>query len=905
MPFNLDVAIDTWLSMLKRRKPFFADDMEELERHLRDHTAHLIGRGLSEEDAFRKAREHIGDFVFLEKAYQNVFWRKLIYHDLFLKNLLIQLSMIGNYLKLAVRNLARHKGLSALNIAGLAVGLACSFLIFLWIQEEVNVDQFHEKGDRIYHVKTNAFGGDRITTWPNASARLAETLKSTFPELETAVLNLPVKTALRRDGKASRERGYFASPDFFTLFTFPLIAGDPASALTDPASIVISESVAAKFFGSDWRTDDTILGQTLTMDYWESAGGVLGEAMTINNQKEFTITGIFEAVPTNSTLQFDVIAPVAEVIGFFPHLANWGPRWFELIIGLRPDADARAFGEKIRNVLKDNIPGGERQELILQPFRDTYLYDAFESGRPAGGRIEQVYLIGLVGLAILLIACINFTNLVTARSNQRALEIGIRKAMGATPSVLTHQFLGEAILTAFFAFVCAIGLTVALLPVFKTVTGTDLMVSSLTASNWLSFLGIALLTGLVAGSYPAYYLASLNVVNVFRNRRSARKRGQVSARKGLVVLQFALSSFLIVGALTVYQQLNFLQTRDVGLDQHDVAMIRLQGEMATQYESVRQALLVSPAIEDVSLSSAHPVGVAIKNQNVIWEGKDPDESILFTVLETDDRFASTMKLPLVEGRFFDETRDRNALSFVVNEAAVQAMGLQNPVGHPFAFGYDEERGGLASGRIVGVVKNFNTGSLKDEQIGPVAFRYQPSGNSFLLARLTPENIAPGLEALAQVQERFNPGYPLEYSFLDETYRAYYTQEAVLGQLSRIFAFVAVFIACLGLFGLSAYSVQERTREIGVRRVLGASVLRVTGLLSLEFVILVAIALVISLPLAYWAMNSWLQSFAFRIELGGGTLFIAAALAIAVAVFTVGYQALRASHQDPITAIRSE
>ena len=833
------------------------------------------------------------------------FGRKRKHRTLLRNQLTYQHSMFKNYITIALRAMVKHKGYSALNISGLAVGLACSFFIFLWIQNELSIDQFHAKRDQLYQVKINAYGGDQISTWSNAPLPLAEAMASAYPEVENAILTLPIKAALRREDHASRESGYYAGPGFFEAFSFPFIIGDPSSALRDPTSIVISETVAAKYFGLNWQSDGTLLGQTFTMDSWQSAGGVLGEALTVNNQKDFTITGVFKDVPHRSSLRFDVIVPVGEVIQAFSHLRNWGTRWFELMVELQPGIDAQTFGAKVKPILQEYMGEAVQQDVILQPFSDTYLYGTFEQGKPTGGRIQQVYLIGLVGLAILLIACINFTNLVTARSNQRAREIGVRKALGAAPSHLIQQFLGEAMMTALGAFVCAMGMMITALPLFNTVAGTEIALSSLTVWNWVTFGGIALLTGGLAGSYPAFYLASLNVIRAFRSQNAIRKKGEVGVRRGLVVIQFSISAFLIVGTLTVYQQLTYLQTKDLGLDKNNVAMVRLEGAMADQYEAVRQSLLQRPGIEHVARSSAHPLSVAIKNANVIWEGKELEENILFTVLRTDDHFARTMKLTLTSGRFFEEERDTGSLRFVVNEAAVQAMGLEEPIGHPLAFGYDVEDAGLGPGQIIGVVKDFHTGSLADEKISPLIFRYEPEGANFLLARLAAGKTAEALAALEHVHATFNPGYLFEYTFLDEAYQAYYEDEVILGALSQIFAFIALFIACLGLFGLSAFSVQQRTKEIGVRRVLGATKSHVMYILSLEFVKLVVGALVVTLPVAYWAMEQWLTSFAYRIDLGLGTLLTAATVSLVIAMITVGYQAQRAIRLDPVRSLRYE
>jgi len=904
-PFDLELAIDTWRSFFKRRKAFFADDLEELELHLREATAHLVESGLSEEEAFRQAKAHIGDVVMLDEVFKSVFWRKIKHQDKLLSTLTFQLSMFRNYVKIAVRNLIKHKGYSSLNIAGLAVGLACSFFVFLWVQNEFSTDQFHQNASRIQQVKINVLGGGRVTTWSNAPQPLAELLELDYPEVRSAVLKMPIKAALRHEEQASRETGYFAGEGFFEAFTFPFIVGDPSKALDSPASIAISEEMAVKYFGSEWLSGPSVVGQPFTLDYWQSNGGVLGEAVAINEPLELVVSGVFENVPSASTLVFDFILSAEVVLTRFGHLTDWGPRWFELILLLEEGVDLEAFGTKIGPLLKQNANNAENHSIFLQPFADTYLHGSFVQGVQSGGRIERIYIIGLVGLAILLIACINFTNLVTARSNQRAREIGVRKAMGATPSFLIQQFLGEAILTALVAFVFAVALMSIALPLYGAVSGTIITLSQVTLSTWAAFLAIALFTGFVAGGYPAFYLASLNTVRVFKNQAKAAGKGEVSTRKGLVVIQFAISVFLIVGTLTVYQQLAYLQSKDLGLNRDDVVVMRLDGDMLGQFEAVRTQLLESAAIVNVTQASDHPLSVAIENGNVRWEGQREGEVIAFKVLRTDEHFAQTMQLRISQGRFFEPGRDEGRLNFVVNESAVQAMALDKPLEHPFVFGYDVEGEGTGSGQIIGVVEDFHSGSLADQHIGPLIMRYEPEATNVLLAKVVAPMTNEGISVLSQVSREYNPGYPFEFTFLDDAYGEMYRDQRIVETLSRIFAFMAILIAGLGLLGLSAFSVQQRTKEIGMRRVLGATRANLLLLLSREFILLVSLSLVVALPAAYFVMSSWLSGFAYRIDMGFGVPIVAALISLAIAVVTVGYQSLRAIRQDPVVSLKCE
>ncbi|MFT5145118.1 MAG: putative ABC transport system permease protein, partial [Thalassolituus oleivorans] len=701
MAFDLELTIRSWRGGLSHWRAFSKEDLDELEGHLRDHTASLVRNGKDEQEAYEMAQAKIGDLGEMEKAYKEVSWRKLRHKRLLLASMLDHISMFRGYAILAIRGLTRHRGYSALNISGLTLGLTCSFFVLLWLQSEVSVDQFHENADQLFQVKINDRGPTGIITWQNTPLPLAEALETEYPEVERAVLTLPVTVALSREGKASREKGYYASHGFFEAFSFPLLAGEAASVLQNPSGIVISEQLAIKHFGSDWQVGGRAIGQNLTMSLWQSDGGVLGQALTSTEGKDFVITGVFQEIRQESTLRFDVVLPVREVVRGFPHVAQWGPRWFDLTLMLRAGADVDAFETKIAPILADRA-GAENQAVFLQPFAQTYLHGSYEQGEPSGGRIQQVYLIGLVGLAILIMACVNFANLVTARAGQRAKEIGVRKAVGAAPSHLVQQFMSEAVLTTLVAFVFAAGFASMLLPAFNAVTGLAVEVSDLSGRTWAAFLGVALVTGCFAGSYPAFYLASLDPVRVLRSQALVRRKGEVGLRKGLVMFQFAVSALLIVGTLTVYQQLSYLQTKDLGLNKDNVVSVRLEGDMARQFEAVEGSLLEVPGIESVSRSSEDPVSVAIKNGNLVWGGKAEDDNLVFTVLRTDDQIADVLKLSVSAGRFYDADRDLGQQRFVVNEAAVRAMGLETPVGHPFAFGFDMDADGLGMGQIVGV-----------------------------------------------------------------------------------------------------------------------------------------------------------------------------------------------------------
>ncbi|MEQ9104847.1 MAG: ABC transporter permease [Rhodothermales bacterium] len=903
--FDLETAIATWRAFFQQRRAFFTEDLEELELHLREHTAHLMECGLSEEEAFRQATAHLGNVVLLDDAFKEVFWSKIKHKGRLLRTLAFQYAMFNNYLKTALRNLLRHKGYSALNISGLVVGMASAFLILIWISNELGVDQFHEHADRLYQVKVNSVEDAGIATWSNAPMPLAAALEQDVPDVRSAVLMLPVKAVLQRDDYVGREEGYHAGPAFFEMFTFPLLAGDPASALDAPGSIVISEQMAIDYFGAGW---DHAVGSTLTLHSWQSNGGVLGNAIHVEAGREYLVTGVLKDVPANSSLDFDFILPVQEVANAFPHITSWGPRWFELYVLFEAETAMDGLQATLAPLLTRHVEDATNQALIIQPFVETYLHGSFVDGRAAGGRIQRIYLIGLTGLAILLIACINFTNLITARSNLRAREIGVRKSLGATPGFLVQQFLGESVITALLSMIGAVVLMLALLPTFSGITGTALTAADLTSGHWMLFILVALLTGLLAGGYPAFRLSNMQAIRNLRGQSGGQVRNGrsgTSARESLVVVQFAISAFLIVGTLTIHDQIQYLQSADLGLDKENVLMMPVEGALANNREGVRAQLLQSTAIESTALSSANPLGVAMMNSNVRWEGKEEGEDVLFTVLETDEHMATTMAMTITDGRFFDPGKDTGQLHYVVNETAVRALGLDAPVGHPFALGYEVDGPGTGSGIIVGVVEDFHSGSMADQYIMPLVMTFDAEAANVMLVRYEPGQTTEALGALRNTVRQFNPGTPFEYAFLNAEWSANYADETVLATLSRLFAFMAVLLACLGLLGLAAFSVQLRTKEIGVRRVLGATSQHVVFILSREFIKPVAVALVLALPVSWWIMRDWLSSFAYRVDMSVGTLVLAGTLALMVALATVGMQAWRATRQRPVVLLRHD
>ncbi len=788
--------------------------------------------------------------------------------------------MWKNYLKTALRHFRRHKAYSSINVLGLSIGLACSFLIVLWVQDEVGYDRFHEEGDQLYRVMRNYFTDDQIYTWSALPKPLAQVLEDDYPEITHAVLVTTEKEMLlAHQDQTFRERGRYASPALFEIFSFPFIQGDPGTALDDPYAIAISESLARKYFGADWQAEGRTLGQTLRID----------------NRQDFTVTGVFEDVPAHSSIRFDYVIPVEEYIQRNTWLEHWGNSGLLLFVRLRQDADPAAVSEKIKNVIKDHHASAD-VALFLQPYADIYLYSDFEDGQLVGGRIEYVRMFGLVALFILLIASINFMNLSTARSARRTREVGVRKAVGATQRTLIGQFIGESVLTALFALVLAMLLVAVALPAFNELTSKHIAIDYLNPTSWLTFLGIAVLTGLLAGSYPAFYLSSFNVVSVLRGA-VARRPGSVGLRKGLVVFQFTMSMLLIIGTLTVYTQIDYIHSKNLGMDRENLVYLDLEGGIAEQYDAFKQELLARPGIATVTTSSQNPLSVDQSTSDPTWDGKDSDSEILFHIINANYDFFKTMKMEMADGRVFSKAFATDSVNYIINEESAHAMGMDNVLGARLSFWGQE-------GEIVGVVKDFHIDSFY-EPIEPTIIRFDPESTRMLFVRTQAGKTPEALVSLEALYKTFNPEYPFDYRFLDEDFEQMYRSETVIGKLANAFAILAVFIACLGLFGLAAFTAEQRAKEIGIRKVLGASVPNLVVLLSRDFIKLVMVAFLLSIPVAYYAMQEWLSNFAYHIDLSIGIFAIAGVAALMIAWLTVSYQSIRAALANPATSLKTE
>ncbi len=797
--------------------------------------------------------------------------------------------MFRNYLKTALRGMRRHSKQSIINVLGLAVGFVAGFFILLWIQDELRFDRHYSEVDQVHRVmRTSTYGPDQIFTWPAITAKLDDVLDEEYPEIEFAALHTwPQNMSFLRGEITFRESGYHVGPDFFRILQHDFLAGDPTTVLQAPSDVVLSNTMARKYFPEVYEGD--VSDEVGAMD-------VVGQTITLENRMELSITGIFRDIPPQATFQMDYAIAMQEYLNRNDWVDDWGNNGLRMLVRLVPGADLNATSAKIRNIIQE-ATDSENDVLFLQPFTDIHLRSTYDAGVQTGGRIDILRMLGIVGLFILLIAAINFMNLATARSSQRALEVGIRKTFGSQRSHLAGQFLGESVLTSLFALLVAVIATLALLPGFNALTQKELQLADLTTQTWLQFGGIALACGVVAGLYPAFYLSAFSVIGVLR--RGERNTGKgTNLRRGLVVLQFTLSIILIVGSFTVYNQIDYIRTKNLGLDRQDVFYARLEGPMHAQYDSYRARLLANPAIESVTATSTHPLSVGSSTAwGVRWEGRDEEDDTLFSIIQADYDFIPLMRMEILSGRNFSREYGADSLNLIINEAAAAALPWDDPVGQAITHWGHE-------GTIIGVVRNFHISSLYQE-IDPAVIRLNPDDAWLTYVRPAPGQTEAALAAFEEVFREFNPEFPFEYDFVDSYFERQYNSEIVVGRLSRVFTALAIFIACLGLFGLASFTAERRTREIGIRKVLGASVAGVVGLLSKEFIALTLLAFALATPLAAWLMNQWLSSFAYHVELSW-TVFAVAMLSVIVITYaTVGWQSVRAAIANPADSLRSE
>ena len=790
-----------------------------------------------------------------------------------------KLSMGKNYLKIAFRTVKRHKAYSFINIAGLALGFTCVILIFLWVRDEMSFDRFHENAADIHRVSVYISEFDRV--WPVISIPIGPALKKDFPEIIDSTRIYDDHFLLKRDNRQFEEWGGYVDPEFFAIFTFPFIKGDAENAFSSLHSIVITENLAEKLF-----EDEDPIGKTIQL----------------NNAEVFTVTAVMHDVPLNSHIRFSFLLPYA----FFEQRdrdpSNWGRFQTYTYVLLQNDVSFQEVEAKISGLLKDHgIKRGD-PSLRLEPMTRIHLFAVDGSGDA-----RYVYFFSIIAGFILLIACINFINLATARSSTRAKEVGVRKVTGAQRISLIRQFLGESVCLTILALLFAFGLVYVFLPTFNDVSGKQLTLESLGSVELLLLaIGIVLVTGTLSGSYPAFFLSAINPVNVLKGiviPVSGRVKSSVFM-KGLVLIQFAISIFLIIATLVISQQRSFIQKRNLGYDKEHIVSLPLPGTMQQQYLALKSELLQSPDIASVTAMSEPVFSITRSLNGFDWEGKQADEDIHITIVNVDHDYIKTLGMEMAAGRdFSEEFLTDTSQGYILNETAIKAMGMETPVGKKFACPTYE---GLREGSIIGVVKDFNFKPLYSE-IQPLAIMIGPERFNLCYVKLKADvlDVSAVIESLVQTWQKFGQNFPFTYSFLDDTFNRIYSSEQRAEKISGYFTFLALFTSCLGLFGLAAQAAERRTKEIGIRKVLGASTPGIVFLLSREFTKWILLANVIAWPAAYFVMNQWLQNFAYRTGLALWVFVLAASLALFIAGGTVVFQSIKSALANPVDSLRYE
>ncbi len=785
--------------------------------------------------------------------------------------------MIGHAIKLAFRNYRRHRSSFFINVIGLSTGLACGLLIFLWVYDELKVDQFHEKGDRIFRVMEHQQYTEGIMTTWSTPGLLSGALAEEVPEIEYGLtLNWPNRYTLSVEDQNIKVTGRYVSKDFFNVFSYPLLEGNANSVLNDRSSIVLSRSTAENLYG----TVDNAMGKTLELEH----------------EEVLSVSGIFEDVPTTSSQEFDVILPYEKYLDENEWLHNWGSNSPPTVVALHPGADAEAVSMKIADFVKERSENSN-VTLFLKPFTRSYLYGRYENGVQAGGRIEYVRLFSIIAVFILLIACINFMNLSTARGSRRAKEVGVKKVLGVQRSVLTYQYLVESMLTAMISLIFAIIAVALFLPKFNLITDKEISFS-VDPVIWGSFLLITVITGLLAGSYPALYLSSFKPVTVLKGEIKSTL-GELWARRGLVIFQFTLSVILIISVMVVYQQVNYVMEKNLGYDKDHLVHFALDGNLSEDADAFLAEAKRLTGVENISTIAHDLVGQQNNTSGLQWEGKNPEDRILFENVRVNYDLIETIGVELKEGRSFSRDYGADSTKIVFNEAAIEVMGFEDdPIGKTIRL-WDEH-----NLEIIGVVKDFHFKSLH-ETVSPLFFRLTPEQTWRVMARLEGGKEKEGLEQIQALYEQFNPGFPFDYRFVDEEYARQYAAEQRVATLSRYFAGFAILISCLGLFGLAAFTGERRKKEIGVRKVLGASVFNVVLLLTRDFTRLVLLSICVGIPIAYMIADTWLERFQFKIGIHWWFFLGAGLIVLVVSWLTVSSQAFMAASVNPNDCLRDE
>ena len=789
--------------------------------------------------------------------------------------------MFKHHLKLAYRNSLRNKSTFIINLIGLSTGLACALLIFLWVSDELSVDKFHKKDAQLFQVmKHSKTSSGKVLTFKWTPAPLAEAMKKEMPEVELATSCFfepdAQKGIVKIGDKHLKAMDLFTKPDYFKMFSYHFLEGDKNQVLKTKEEVLISDQFAKKVFG----TSTNLVGKTLNYDKAPFSG-------------RYKITGVFQKPPTNATQQFDLVFNFDLMLASQPNMNKWTYGGPDTYITLKEGTNPSDFNQKIETYLQKKS-GEEYQSLFIRPYSDQHLYNKYENGKQAGGRIEYVWLFSIIALFVLIIACINFVNLSTAKAMHRTKEVGVKKVIGANRSYLITQYMVESILLTLISLGIALILIALILPQFNEITDKQLgfpfdpkLISGI--------LGITIMTGIISGSYPALYLSSFNPVSIFKGKID-RSISEVWARKGLVIFQFSISIILIISVIVIYNQIQFVQNKNLGFNKDHVLIFKKEGKLANDFDSFLKEIKNISGVLNASSVRSNLINNNSNTIGVRWEGLTEDNSTPFKYLLVGHDLIELLDIELLEGRSFSKKFGDEKDKIIFNETAIKAMGLEDPIGKTVRQWGKEKQ-------IIGVVKDFHVESLYEE-VKPCFLNLNTTGND-LVVKIQAGSEQETIAQLETYYKKFNDGLPFEFEFLDANYQNLYASEQRVATLSKYFAGIAILISCLGLFGLVTFSAQRRIKEIGIRKVLGATVLNIVHLLSKDFLRLIFFALLISVPIAWYIMNDWLNSFAYHFEMGSWIFVLTGVFTIGIAFITVVSQSLKSALMNPVDTIKNE
>lgn len=794
--------------------------------------------------------------------------------------------MIKNYFKIAWRNLQKNGTYSFLNIFGLTIGIVCASLIFLWVEDEVGYDDFNAKKDNLFYVRENQKYDTYTATFGSTPGLLGPAMQKEIPGIANTcrASEGPTELLFTIGDKPIYASGKFAEASIFKMFTLPFVEGNAETAFKELYSIVITEKTAEKFFGE--------------------TKNVVGKSIKVNNEHDFVVTGVLKDIPENSTLQMDWVIPFQIFFDQSPWLKSWGNNSLSTYVELKEGVDPASIDKQLYNFIQEREP-----RSIARPFlwnmSQWHLYDQFENGKPTGGgRIEYVNLFSIIAWIILLIACINFMNLSTARSEKRAREVGVRKVLGAEKRGLVVQFISEALLLAAFAAIIAIVVIVLVLPAFNMLVEKQLSLDYNIPKHLAVLFSITVACGLIAGSYPALYLSSFKPVSVLKGLVLSKGNNDI-IRKGLVVFQFTVSIMLIIGTIIIYQQIQHVKDRPLGMDKENLIVTDVVGDIAKNYSSIKQELLATGNVENVALSDHNTLYGGNNTNGLTWEGKAPGANILVSTRYVTPGFMETLGIKIMEGRDFkpNDVLDTVNMNVIITKSFEKTMGNESAIGKVIRYDGDPNE---TTATVVGVANDYVYGNMYGKP-DPVLFVCTaPKNTTTMYIRTKAQSdTRQTMGQIENIMKEGNPAYPFNFTFVNEQFNRMFLSEMLIGKLSRIFALLAIIISCLGLFGLAAHTAERRTKEIGIRKVLGSSVAGIASLLSKDFIKLVAVSCLVAFPLGWWIMGNWLKDYSYRIDIEWWIFILAGVLALLIAVLTISFQAIKAALANPVKSLRTE